>query len=86
MTACSTIAGMVPVAIAQSDGAEFRQPMGLLVIGGLASSTLLTLVVVPVAYTLVADLNRVPGWIRRTAAGLAGKARAASDESDRSEA
>jgi HAE1 family hydrophobic/amphiphilic exporter-1 len=86
MTACSTIAGMVPVAIAQSDGAEFRQPMGLLVIGGLASSTLLTLVVVPVAYTLVADLNRVPGWIGRSAAGLAGKARAASDESKRSEA
>jgi len=60
MTAFSTIAGMIPVAIAQSDGAEFRRPMGVLVIGGLASSTLLTLIVVPVAYTLIEDLRRIP--------------------------
>jgi HAE1 family hydrophobic/amphiphilic exporter-1 len=53
MTTVATIAGMVPVALAQSDGAEFRQPMGVLVIGGLVSSTLLTMVVVPVAYVLV---------------------------------
>jgi HAE1 family hydrophobic/amphiphilic exporter-1 len=53
MTTVATIAGMVPVAFAQSDGAEFRQPMGVLVIGGLVSSTLLTMVVVPVAYVLV---------------------------------
>jgi HAE1 family hydrophobic/amphiphilic exporter-1 len=56
MTTVATIAGMVPVALAQSDGAEFRQPMGVLVIGGLVSSTLLTMVVVPVAYVLVEGL------------------------------
>jgi len=55
MTAFSTIFGMIPVALANSDAAEFRNPMGVLVIGGLSSSTLLTLLVVPVAYTLLAD-------------------------------
>jgi len=65
MTTVATIAGMVPVALAHSDGAEFRQPMGVLVIGGLVSSTLLTMVVVPVAYVLVDGL-----------AGLAPRARA----------
>jgi HAE1 family hydrophobic/amphiphilic exporter-1 len=46
---------MVPVALASSDGAEFRNPMGVLVIGGLLSSTLLTLIVVPAFYTLAED-------------------------------
>jgi HAE1 family hydrophobic/amphiphilic exporter-1 len=55
MTALSTICGMIPVAMSVSQGAEFRNGMGFLVIGGLASSTALTLVVVPVAYTLMAD-------------------------------
>ena len=57
MTAFSTIFGMIPVALATSDAAELRNPMGVLVIGGLSSSTLLTLLVVPVAYTLLADLR-----------------------------
>ena len=55
MTQFATIAGMIPVALARSDGAEFRNPMGILVIGGLLSSTLLTLVVVPTVYTLAED-------------------------------
>lgn len=55
MTAFSTIAGMVPVAFATSDGAEFRNALGLIIIGGLTSSTFLTLLVVPVAYTLYDD-------------------------------
>jgi HAE1 family hydrophobic/amphiphilic exporter-1 len=49
---------MVPLAISRSDGAEFRNSLGILAIGGLLSSTLLTLIVVPVAYTLVDDLRR----------------------------
>ena len=56
MTAFSTICGMIPVAFSNSDGAEFRTALGLIVIGGLSSSTALTLVVVPVAYTLYDDL------------------------------
>jgi len=55
MTQFATIAGMIPVALARSDGAEFRHPMGVLVIGGLLSSTLLTLVVVPAMYTYAED-------------------------------
>ena len=58
MTAFSTISGMVPVAFSTSDGAEFRNALGLIIIGGLASSTFLTLLVVPVAYTLYDDLLR----------------------------
>jgi HAE1 family hydrophobic/amphiphilic exporter-1 len=68
MTTVATIAGMVPVALAQSDGAEFRQPMGVLVIGGLVSSTLLTMVVVPVAYVLMDGLR---AWAPRLRARLA---------------
>ncbi len=55
MTAFSTICGMIPVAFSDSQGAEFRNAMGFLVIGGLASSTFLTLLVVPAAYTLMDD-------------------------------
>jgi hydrophobic/amphiphilic exporter-1 (mainly G- bacteria), HAE1 family len=59
MTAFSTICGMIPVALSTSQGAEFRNAMGVLVIGGLASSTFLTLLVVPVAYTLMDDAQRL---------------------------
>jgi len=58
MTTFSIVFGMVPLAISRSDGAEFRNSLGILAIGGLLSSTLLTLIVVPVAYTLVDDLRR----------------------------
>jgi len=57
MTAISTIFGMMPLALGAGDGAEWRQPMGIVAIGGLITSTLLTLVVVPVIYTLMDDLQ-----------------------------
>jgi HAE1 family hydrophobic/amphiphilic exporter-1 len=57
MTAVSTIFGMLPVALGTGDGSEWRRPMGMIAIGGLATSTLLTLVVVPIAYTLIDDLQ-----------------------------
>jgi HAE1 family hydrophobic/amphiphilic exporter-1 len=75
MTTVATIAGMIPVAIAQSDGAEFRQPMGVLVIGGLVSSTLLTMVVVPVAYVLVEDAGRLTARVTSRLRALAGSVR-----------
>ena len=53
MTAAATIAGMFPVALGQSEGGELRAPMAVCVIGGLITSTLLTLVVVPVVYSLL---------------------------------
>jgi len=55
MTATSTIFGMLPLALGLGDGSEWRGPMGVIAIGGLAASTALTLIVVPVAYTLMDD-------------------------------
>ncbi len=68
MTAFSTISGMVPIALATSDGSEFRSSMGIIVIGGLLSSTLMTLFVVPTAYTLFADAKQHSRKILRRAA------------------
>ncbi len=53
MTTAAMIAGMVPVALALSEGSEQRAPMAIAVIGGLITSTLLTLVVIPVAYEII---------------------------------
>ena len=50
MTAMTTILGMLPMALATSDGSEMWVPMGVVVIGGLLVSTVVTLVVVPVLY------------------------------------
>lgn len=55
MTQLATVFGMIPVAISTSQGAEFRNGMGVLMMGGIISSTALTLFIVPVAYTLMAD-------------------------------
>lgn len=52
ITAGTTIMGMLPMAVSTSEGSELRGPMSLTVIGGLASATLLTLVVIPVIYLL----------------------------------
>jgi HAE1 family hydrophobic/amphiphilic exporter-1 len=51
MTAISTMAGVIPVALGFGIGSESRQPIGLAIAGGMLSSTLLTLVVVPVIYS-----------------------------------
>ena len=53
---------MLPIALALGEGGGFRAPMARAVIGGLITSTLLTLVVVPVAYTYLDDLS---SWARR---------------------
>ena len=58
MTAISTISGMIPVALSNSQGSEFRNAMGTVVIGGLASSTFLTLVVIPAAYCSIGLLGQ----------------------------
>lgn len=55
MTTFATVFGMLPLALGIGPGAELRAPMARAVIGGMLSSTLLTLVVVPVVYTLVDD-------------------------------
>jgi len=53
MTTLCTLIGFLPLAIGLGDGSEVRAPMAITVIGGLAVSTLLTLVVIPVVYTLL---------------------------------
>ncbi|MGE5347508.1 MAG: efflux RND transporter permease subunit [Acidithiobacillales bacterium] len=62
MTTLAMIFGMLPLALAIGQGAEMRAPMARAVIGGLVTSTLLTLIVVPVVYTLLDDLS---AWLRR---------------------
>jgi HAE1 family hydrophobic/amphiphilic exporter-1 len=57
MTTLSTIAGMIPVAIGLGAGAESRAPMGTAIVGGLLTSTVLTLVVIPVVYSIMDDLS-----------------------------
>ncbi|RST75306.1 efflux RND transporter permease subunit [Siminovitchia acidinfaciens] len=52
MTALTTILGLVPLALGLGEGTEMNQPMGVAVIGGLISSTFLTLFVIPVVYSL----------------------------------
>jgi HAE1 family hydrophobic/amphiphilic exporter-1 len=76
MTTLAMIFGMVPLAFALSEGAEQRAPMGQAVIGGVITSSLLTLVVVPVVYCYMDDLAQ---WLRAKA-GLA-PARQAQDTS-----
>lgn len=57
MTAFSTIAGMFPITLGMGDGAESRAPMGTCVVGGMLTSTVLTLVVIPVVYSLIDDFS-----------------------------
>jgi hydrophobic/amphiphilic exporter-1 (mainly G- bacteria), HAE1 family len=58
MTTAAMIMGMLPSALALAEGSEFRAPLAIAVIGGLITSTLLTLLVVPVVYTLFDDMMR----------------------------
>jgi hydrophobic/amphiphilic exporter-1 (mainly G- bacteria), HAE1 family len=62
MTTLAMIFGMLPVALGIGKGAEIRAPMGRAVIGGLLTSTILTLLVIPVVYTLFDDIGN---WIKR---------------------
>jgi HAE1 family hydrophobic/amphiphilic exporter-1 len=62
MTTLAMIFGMVPLAFALSEGSEQRAPMGQAVIGGVITSSLLTLVVVPVVYCYMDDLAE---WMKR---------------------
>lgn len=56
MTAFSTLAGILPIAIGFGAGAESRRPMGVAVVGGMLTSTFLTLLIIPVVYTMFSDL------------------------------
>lgn len=66
MTSLTTILGLLPMALGFGEGAEVQAPLATAVIGGLLFSTLLTLIIIPVMYTVVDDISkRAKGW-RRT--------------------
>jgi len=70
MTSLAMIFGMLPMAIGVGEGGEFQAPMGRAVMGGIITSTLLTLVVVPVAYSYL------DSWGKKAARILGGKSKA----------
>ena len=59
MTAFSTVAGVLPVALGIGVGSEMRQPMAVAIAGGLITSTFLTLLVIPVTYTYMEALSTI---------------------------
>jgi HAE1 family hydrophobic/amphiphilic exporter-1 len=61
MTTMAALLGAVPIALGFGAGGEARQPLGLVVVGGLLFSQLVTLYLTPVVYTYMAQLQ---GWLR----------------------
>lgn len=76
MTTAAMVFGMLPTALKIGEGSETRAPMAIAVIGGLITSTLLTLVVIPVVYTIVDDVETylktrgvaLPAFVKRKSA------------------
>jgi HAE1 family hydrophobic/amphiphilic exporter-1 len=65
MTTVAMIAGMMPLALGVTEGAEFRKSMGTVIIGGLTSSLFLTLFLVPVVYVAIMSVaDRIAAWRR----------------------
>jgi HAE1 family hydrophobic/amphiphilic exporter-1 len=62
MTTFALIAGMIPVALGGGEGAQFRAPLGVAIIGGVLTSTMLTLRVIPTFYEVMDESRR---WLAR---------------------
>ncbi|WP_413581708.1 efflux RND transporter permease subunit [Bdellovibrio sp. HCB288] len=69
MTSLALIAGMIPIAIGLNEASAMRKSMGIAIIGGLISSTLLTLIVVPAAFGFIDDFR---SWLRKKLAKVSG--------------
>lgn len=76
MTTLAMIAGMVPTALGIGEGSAFRQPMSLAVIGGLITSTILSLLLIPVAYEIVDNFEQ---WVKRPLGKLVTKKQPGDD-------
>jgi HAE1 family hydrophobic/amphiphilic exporter-1 len=63
MTTFALVAGMLPVALGRGEGSQFRAPMGIAIIGGVLTSTLLTLLVIPTVWELLDDMRE--GFLAR---------------------
>ena len=85
MTTFAMIFGMLPVALALGEGGEARAPMAITVIGGLITSTLLTLVVVPVVYTFMERITHSGPmrWVGRKLMGQSSEHQAHADRDSR---
>ncbi len=86
MTSATTILGLLPMALGFGEGAELRSPLAITVIGGLAVATLLTLLVIPVVYSLVdrkryeadvAEVGEAERPVRKAVSAIAGSPEAA---------
>jgi HAE1 family hydrophobic/amphiphilic exporter-1 len=65
MTTLALIAGMIPVAMGRGEGADFRAPLGVAIIGGVITSTFLTLLVIPTVYEIFDDWRiKISGWFK----------------------
>jgi multidrug efflux pump subunit AcrB len=71
MTTIAMAAGMFPSALGMGDGGGFRSPMAIAVIGGLAMSTLLSLIFVPAFFTVLDDVGRATWWLAKGFVGAA---------------
>lgn len=69
MTTLALILGMLPVALAIGRGSEFRETIGIIIIGGISLSTILTLVVIPCSYTILDDASIALGKMLRRDSG-----------------
>jgi hydrophobic/amphiphilic exporter-1 (mainly G- bacteria), HAE1 family len=65
MTTFALIAGMTPVALGSGEGAQFRAPLGVAVIGGVITSTLLTLIAIPTFYEILSEVREGLGRLAR---------------------
>ena len=65
MTTTALVLGMLPVALALGRGSEFRETIGITIIGGMTLSTILTLLVIPCSYTIFDDLSNLIGGLRK---------------------
>ncbi|MDK2784650.1 MAG: hydrophobic/amphiphilic exporter (mainly bacteria), family [Bacillota bacterium] len=80
MTTLTTVLGLIPLALGLGEGGEMQAPLAITVIGGLSMSTLLTLVVVPLVYTLFEDIGS--GLKRRLRQLVLGRAETKGAEMD----
>jgi multidrug efflux pump subunit AcrB len=77
MTTFALVAGMLPVAVGLGEGGDFYRPLGIAIIGGMITSTVLTLLVVPTFYdSFETRRDRIVAWFRRR--GAATRAAAAT--------